>query len=55
MVVGRRAGTTRGEHLLEAFVWPTLEVVLTAAPRHLQSTHDIGLALINAGMAANHK
>ena len=29
--------------------WPTLEVVLTAAPRHLRKTHDAetGLALIN--------
>ncbi len=46
--VGRRNGTTRGGHVLEAFVRPTLEVILDEAPAHLQKRHDpeTGLALI---------
>ena len=53
VVVGRRDGTTLGGHLLEAEVWPTLEVVVTDSPRHLQKTHDAetGLALINPQVA----
>lgn len=53
VVVGRRDGTTRGGHILEANVWPTLEVVLTEEPRHLQRTHDeeTGLALIDVAAA----
>jgi predicted DNA-binding protein with PD1-like motif len=48
-VLGREDGSTLGGHLLEGYVWPTLEVVLTDAPRHLRKTHDAetGLALIN--------
>jgi predicted DNA-binding protein with PD1-like motif len=48
VVVGRRDGTTRGGHLLEAHVRPTLEVMLTESPAHLKREHDpeTGLALI---------
>jgi len=48
VVVGRSDGTTRGGHLLEAHVRPTLEVVLVEPPAHLQRKHDpeSGLALI---------
>ena len=48
VVVGRPDGTTRGGHLLEAHVRPTLEVVLVESPVHLQRQHDpeSGLALI---------
>src|SRR5205823_13320077 len=48
VVVGRSDGTTRGGHLLEAHVRPTLEVVLVESPVHLQRKHDpeSGLALI---------
>ena len=48
VVVGRSDGTTRGGHLLEAHVRPTLEVVLVESPGHLQRRHDpeSGLALI---------
>ena len=48
VVVGRSDGTTRGGHLLEAHVRPTLEVVLVESPGHLQRQHDpqSGLALI---------
>jgi len=51
VVLGRRDGAALGGHLLEAHVWPTLEVVLTESPRHLVRVHDpeTGLALL-AGM-----
>jgi len=41
----RRAAAT----LLEAHVWPTLEVVLVESPRHLRKRYDpeTGLALID--------
>lgn len=47
-VVGRRDGRAHGGHLLEAIVWPTLEVVITEAPAHLRRRHDpeTGVALI---------
>ena len=49
VVVGRFDGTTRGGHLLEAYVRPTLEVVLVESPGHLQRKWDeeVGLALID--------
>lgn len=49
VVVGRRDGTTRGGHLLEAHVRPTLEVVLVESPQHLRKRTDgeTGLALIS--------
>ncbi len=49
VVVGRADGEARGGHLLEAHVWPTLEVVLIESPRHLRKRHDpeTGLALID--------
>lgn len=48
VVVGRHDGTTRGGHLLEAHVRPTLEVILTESPTHLrkQVDEESGLALI---------
>lgn len=51
IVVGRIDGSTRGGHLLEGHVWPTLEVVVEEAPRHLQRRTDpeTGLALIDLG------
>jgi predicted DNA-binding protein with PD1-like motif len=50
VVVGLRDGGTRGGHVLEAHVWPTLEVIVTESPRHLQRTTDpeTGLALITS-------
>lgn len=47
-VVGTADGTTRGGHLLEARVWPTLEVILVESPAHLLRRVDpeTGLALI---------
>lgn len=48
VVVGRSDGSTRGGHILDARVWPTLEVVLTETPKELRRRHDpeSGLALI---------
>jgi predicted DNA-binding protein with PD1-like motif len=50
VVLGRRDGTTRGGHLLEAHVRPTLEVVLIESPEHLKKRTDeeTGLALISS-------
>jgi uncharacterized protein len=49
VVVGRRDGSTCGGHLMDARVWPTLEVILTESPRHLERKFDSesGLALID--------
>lgn len=48
VVVGRKDGSTRGGHLRTAHVRPTLELVLTEYPRHLERKPDpeTGLALI---------
>ena len=48
-VVGLADGSTRGGHLLEGRVWPTLEVILIETPRHMRRRHDpeSGLALID--------
>jgi predicted DNA-binding protein with PD1-like motif len=47
-VIGKRDGTAHGEHLLEAHVRPTCEVVLTESPAHLRKEFDpsAGIALI---------
>src|ERR1700742_3979217 len=37
-VPGLSDGTTRGGHLLEGHVWPTLEVVVREAPAQLRKT-----------------
>jgi predicted DNA-binding protein with PD1-like motif len=51
VVVGTSTGDARGGHILSANVWPTLEVILTEAPRQLRKRHDdeTGLALIDLG------
>jgi uncharacterized protein len=48
-VLGLSDGTTRGGHLLEAKVFPTLEVVVTETPAQLRKVMrpDIGIALID--------
>jgi predicted DNA-binding protein with PD1-like motif len=50
-VLGLADGSTRGGHLLEGHVWPTLEVVIREAPAELRKTYrpDVGLALIDPG------
>ncbi|MGH7825843.1 MAG: PPC domain-containing DNA-binding protein, partial [Candidatus Binatia bacterium] len=40
VVLGKADGTACGGHLLQARVWPTLEVVLTESPRHLRRKLD---------------
>jgi predicted DNA-binding protein with PD1-like motif len=49
VVLGKADGSTVGGHLLEARVWPTLEVILVESPAHLRRRHDpaSGLALID--------
>ena len=51
VVLGLSDGTTRGGHLLEGKVRPTLEVVLIDSPTHLRRKKraDIGIALIDLG------
>ena len=51
VVVGKRDGSAHGGHLLEARVWPTLEVMVVESPAHLRRVKDAetGLALIDAG------
>ncbi len=51
VVVGKSDGTAHGGHILQAHVWPTLEVVLTESPKHLRRKTDAetGLALIDVG------
>lgn len=39
-VLGRSDGSTRGGHLLEAHVRPTLEVIVVELPAHLKKQHD---------------
>ncbi len=48
IVLGKSDGTAHGGHLLEAHVRPTLEVIVTESPAHLQRRSDpeTGLALI---------
>ena len=52
VVLGKADGSAHGGHVLEAHVWPTLEVILTESPKHLHRKIDpeTGLALIDAGI-----
>ncbi len=45
VVVGERDGTARGGHLLSATARPTLEVLLTEAPAHLEREIDEATSL----------
>jgi hypothetical protein len=49
MVVGFPDGSTRGGHVLEAHVWPTLEVMVTVEPNamHRRLDPETDLALID--------
>ena len=40
MITGRRDGSTIGGHVMEAYVRPTLEVMITEEPGHLQREMD---------------
>ncbi len=48
VVVGKSDGSAHGGHIMEAHVWPTLEVIVTETPKELQRATDkeTGLALI---------
>lgn len=50
-VLGLRDGSTRGGHLLEGHVRPTLEISLTATPALVRRRKrpDLGVALIDLG------
>jgi uncharacterized protein len=52
LVVGRSDGTTRGGHLLEAYVRPTFEAIVSESPAHLRRRFDptTGLALIDPSL-----
>lgn len=54
VVLGRRDGSAIAGHLVEAHVRPTLELVLTETPGHLQKVVDeqSGLALIRPEASA---
>jgi uncharacterized protein len=47
-VLGRSDGSTRGGHLQEGHVRPTLEITITETPGHLtrRKHAELGLALI---------
>jgi predicted DNA-binding protein with PD1-like motif len=49
VVLGLSDGTTRGGHLIEGQVFPTLEVIVTETPAELRRVMrpDIGVALID--------
>jgi uncharacterized protein len=53
-VVGLSDGSTRGGHLLEGIVRPTLEVTLVETPVHLRRTKrsDLGIALNDLSVPA---
>jgi predicted DNA-binding protein with PD1-like motif len=48
IVLGKADGTAYGGHLLEGHVRPTLEVIVTESPKHLERRSDAetGLALL---------
>ena len=50
-VLGRHDGSTRGGHLIEGHVRPTLEITVTEMPAHLTRRNhpELGVALIEAG------
>ena len=49
VVLGLSDGTTRGGHLIDALVFPTLEVLVTETPAELRKVMhpDLGIALID--------
>ena len=49
VVIGKSDGTAHGGHLLRGKVWPTLEMIISETPKHLQRVQDeeTGLALID--------
>ena len=54
VVIGLRDGSTRGGHLKEAYVFPTLEVIIEETPSYLRRRYDTetGLTLIDLDAGA---
>ncbi len=54
IVLGKADGTAHGGHVIEAYVRPTLELVVTEAPAHLRRRFDpeSGLALIDPALTS---
>jgi predicted DNA-binding protein with PD1-like motif len=52
MAVSQSDGAIRGGHLFQAYVWPTLEIVITVEPTSLykKKEMDTGFALIDPGL-----
>ncbi|HEY3025754.1 MAG TPA: PPC domain-containing DNA-binding protein [Pyrinomonadaceae bacterium] len=52
VVVGKQDGTAHGGHLIEAHVWPALEMIVVQMPESLVRKIDdeTGLALIDIGI-----
>jgi len=50
-VLGKADASTIGGHILEAHIWPTLEVVVEESPKHLlrQTDPETSLALLDLG------
>lgn len=46
VVLGRSDATTRGGHLVEGTVRPTLEAIITESPVHLHRRHDEDTGLV---------
>ena len=57
LVVGLPDGTARAGHVLEARVWPTLEVMVTVEPNAMRKRLDpeTGLTLIDPRLAAEEE
>jgi hypothetical protein len=53
MVVGLPDGTAKAGHVIEAHVWPTLEVMVTVEPNAMRKSLDpeTGLSLIDPSLA----
>jgi predicted DNA-binding protein with PD1-like motif len=53
VVIGKSDGTAWGGHVLQAHVWPTLEVIVTESPAYLKRKPDpeTGLTLIDLDAA----
>lgn len=49
VVLGLKEGMTRGGHLMEGYVRPTLEITVTETPAYLRRTKraDLGIALVD--------
>jgi predicted DNA-binding protein with PD1-like motif len=49
VVIGRADATAHGGHLMQGYVRPTMEIILTESPSHLRRKYhaDVGLSLIS--------